>query len=448
MDDLRERLALLADEAPRRDARDADELWGRGRAYGRRRRLAAGAATLLVVAGGVGVTAAFGLGLPGVPLEVAAPVPADAAVLPDRVPDPPAWMVGTDDVGLPGRLSAVRVGERGGWFGVQTALAGVSAADGSMAWLDLPADAVVQEAAVSPDGRHVAFWTTGETTGRPADQDLPQTVGVAVWDAASGEVTRHDFATEHGLMTARLAWFDADTLVLRAFQLRGGYDDPMGSSSGAPAPWLRWDPAEGEPTELEVPDDVAELGGVPGDGTLVVEDLRSGTTSITDLTGRPLSRPFETPAVDPAQIVASPRLELLAAVPGSSNPAALAVAQIPRRSDLATVFADVPGGERSFEVLRWLDDRTVVVARRPGAVGLRPRTAIVAQDVVTGSRERLTTTAGYGPSVSFAHDLLAADVVTAPELRTVTDPRRLAAGGAALLVAGVGVLWWRRRAQP
>ena len=213
MTTLHDRLADLADEAPA--SLPDPGLWDRGRRYHRRRR----AGTLAVLGVAVLVLALLG----GIGRHRAAPPvqPATGSVgLPDRVWNPSPWLPTTD---RPGQLIAVTGAQRGSWTGMHPGVVGISATTGEYAFLDLPdAELDVSETPVlSPDGRRVAYWLTGETAGTPNTSRGPIT-GVAVLDTGTGDVSRHWIRTAHGLMPDFLAWADDETVVFSAGQIVGG----------------------------------------------------------------------------------------------------------------------------------------------------------------------------------------------------------------------------------
>lgn len=174
--DLRERLASLADDAPRR--LPADGLWRRGRRRHRVRQALVGAAVVLATVGGV-------TALQGLPGENAtAPVVQrdGEGHLPRHVyapRDPSA----TVDPRMVGPLAVLDVHP----FGVGSF--GVSAEDGRAAFLDLPQLRGAQPTAftaLSPDGTKVAVSLAREE----ASDGVPdQLTGWGVFDTVSGTYT-------------------------------------------------------------------------------------------------------------------------------------------------------------------------------------------------------------------------------------------------------------------
>jgi hypothetical protein len=108
----------------------------------------------------------------------------------------------------------------------------------------------------------------------------------------------------------------------------------------------------------------------------------------------------------------------------------------------------VPGSKRTFAVLEWLDEDTLVTWRATEA-GL-PRSDLARVAVASGRSEELVRLPEYGWGIfQFATDLLDAPSVHAEEPPSPLDPRitaGLAVGTA--LAAGVALLLWRRRVRP
>ena len=441
MTTLHDRLADLADEAP--TSLPAPGLWDRGRRYHRRRR----AGTLAIVAAALVVLVLLG----GVSWQRSAPEPAPAAGhvgLPDRVWTPSPWLPNTD---APGRLIAVTTSDRGSWKGMHPGVVGISATTGEYAFLDLP-DAELDHldtAAVSPDGRRVAYWITGETTGTPNSASGPVT-GVAVFDADTGGVSRHWIRTAHGVYLDFLAWADPETVVFSAGQIRGGDDaSDMAQSSGRVGRVMSWSPgSEPEPVPGVAPG--ASLIGA-SHGRIVVDTGSSEpgrTYRLIDLTspsrGRFLGIPGISGSVNGLPFVALDASgRRIALVPGHRNPNRV-------RAGLVGDLHEVPNSRATWGVLDWLDARTIVTLRRTGNPP-EEGSGLFRVSVSSGeSRELVRFVAdSFGGGWQFATDLLDAPSVHAEQPPSPMDPRwtaGLAAG--AVLAAGVALVLWRRRVRP
>ncbi|WP_172210756.1 hypothetical protein [Nocardioides sp. zg-DK7169] len=438
------RLRDLAEEAPR--ALPDPALWDRGRRYARLRR----GGTAAVAALGVLAVVAVG----AVSWQRAAPpaqlAPASApAAMPDRLYDPSPWLTGTEEEGPLGQLAAIIPAERGSWTGKETEIVGVSATTGEYRFLDLPRQADVG-VALSPDGRHVAYWATGETTESPNLRDggaLPP-AGVAIYDSVTGRVELHDIATAHGLMASDLVWADLSTLLVNYAQYRGGEGDPdMDRSLGRNVPWqvLR---LGGELRELGSPLDDGDVWG-GGDGVVVM----SGS-------GRNVGRWLVDPArprqpqrlrLDRGSFVpprVSPDRRRIAGVPGNRAPNRLAVADL--SGDGRSAFEPVPGSRRTLEVIAWNDEEHVVVLRHDrDEVGMYYVTVVETAVESGEQRDLVVVPPDLANSPQFALDLLGGPIVEAVEPPDPMDPRVVVGlSGGAVVAAGAGILVWRRRVQP
>jgi len=438
------RLRDLAEDAP--GALPEPALWDRGRRYARLRRRGTAAVAAL------GVLAVVAVG--AVSWQRAAPpaelAPASApAAMPDELFVPSPWLPGTEEAGPLGQLAAIIPADRGGWTGDEMGLVGISATTGEYRFLDLPGDAD-EAVALSPDGRHLAYWATGETTGSPnrGDGDSAPVTGVALYDTVSGEVERHDVRTEQGLMTSDLVWADPATLLVGYAQYVGGEGDPgMDQSSGRNVPWqvLR---LGGELRELGSPfDDGYVWGG--GDGVMVMSG--SGLNDGRWLLDPSRPRHPQQLRLDRASFVAprvGPDRTRIAGVPGNRAPNWLAVADL--SGDRRAAFQPVPDSRRTLEVLVWNDNEHVVVLRHDrDEVGMYHVT-VVETDVESGEqRDLVVVPPDLANSPQFALDLLGGPIVEAVEPPDPVDPRAVVAlSGGAVLAAAAGIVVWRRRVQP
>ena len=161
--------------------------------------------------------------------------------LPDVVREPGDWEPAFD--GPPGPLAAVGIGTRAGLLTTRTAWWGVSGMTGEARFLDLPDAAVgVGSPALSEDGRRLAYWSTGPTTGEPLiDGDYDPAVGVAVLDLVTGDVRRWDTSTPHGLMTAGLAWAGDVLWWVGGDYATGGTEEERRGESSARVAAHTWD---------------------------------------------------------------------------------------------------------------------------------------------------------------------------------------------------------------
>ncbi|MBF4160993.1 hypothetical protein [Nocardioides acrostichi] len=443
MSTLHERLEALADDAPSGGLDPA--LYDRARRYHRRRR----AGTALVVAAAVlGVLGIAG----GAHLQTRADVqpaaPSAAAAVPERLYAPSPWLSGTDDDGPLGRIAVLMTDqERKSWISADhEAVVGISATTGEYRFLDLPDDAG-QGWALSPDGRRVAFWITGATTGTAntqAGQALPVT-GLAVYDADTGGVLRYPVETAHGLMVDRnssLAWADADHLVFSFSQWRGG-DGASGeraSMSGPGAPLSVWKVGAEAPRTIDPETVSSEVEATNGRGEVLVGDyayaVSDGSRHRLRTPGRSMTR---SSALSPSGgLVAYPR--------GNGNPAPIVIVG---HAGNRVVDSSVPGNDETFSVFAWLDAGHLLAEEY--APQSRYRTDLYRVNIRTGVSQRVVRLAGPGNfrySGQLATDLLDAGFVARPAPPTPWDPRTVAGAVAALIAAACVVLvLWRRRVR-
>ncbi len=448
--DVVDRLERLAARAPVAPA-DPDLLWSRGRRR-QGRRVAASLAG--VAAAGVLATAVTPVALERLDRPVAAA--STRMVLPDVLRTPGSWEPAFP--ATPVRLSAVGVGERSGLLSSTPSLWGVSAATGETRWLDLPdlvpASHVPPE--LSADGRRVAYWVTGPTSGEPLGnggptrrgetEEVTPVVGVAVLDLATGAVVRWEIASEHGLSVNGLAWA-GDVLWWR-----GGPLTSLGQgATSAELATYTWDVTTDERLEVE-----GEAGGA-GLTLSRAGDAPGGFVT--------LPRTFRLDRVTGARATGSSRVELPAGTPSSAGltdpemapdgatVAALVLAN-PTMYDATdehdlvvgtraggVLTLQTVGGVRAQSVLGWRSPTEVVVSS-PTAVddGLSTGQQVWVVDVTTGERTELLDVAGALPD-SVAAEAWAADVVDAPGAPFAPDPRVVGLGGMVVLVFCVSL--WR-----
>ncbi|GAB2871890.1 hypothetical protein [Nocardioides pacificus] len=449
-DQLTEQLAELADEAPL--ARLAPELWDRGRRYQRLRR----GGTVLIAA-----AACLALVLLGTVVERrdADPTPAPAGGpigLPDRIFSPSPWLPGTDDAGPLGQLIAVVQAERGGWWGATPGAVGISATTGEYRFLDLPDHARATDVALAPDGRHVAYWTSGRTTRSPHSLEEDLVTGLAVLDTTSEEVARHPLRSEHGFVGESLLWTDTDDLVFAAAEALAGVDAPE-EEQGA---YLFSVPQVWSPTgdlvdgPRVVPDYTGgDLGGKDSSGRLLLEG-KAGRHRVVDpwqgQVATIVAPQLQFPVVDPTgeRVAGIHRGPGGYVVPGKMTAATLGPPSVAPDGPTRTArLTRIPGNRNTYAVLGWTSPQHAAAlqlsAREEGGI-------ILAEvDVRDGARRILTRVDnGAGPA-SFATDLLTAPVVDAQKPPAPMDPRWVAALATLGVLAGVGgIIWWRRRVRP
>lgn len=459
---LLDQLAALADDRPAPPP-PPGLLWERGRRWQRARRR--GTTLLLVTA------AALALGLAGLSWERSRPpvaaTPYGVAVgLPDRVHDDVSPWLPSGTPGSP--LIAVRQADRGGWRGTEQAVVGISATTGEYLFLELPQDAG-QGFALSPDGRHVAYWLTGTPSDDPhtAGGQQATVTGLAVLDATTGEVARHDVPTRHGLAPEGLLWADGETLLAGYLHHQGG-DPPGGLGEDPEADLAAMTSADEESLIWRLGSDAAPLPmparprwSVVGsfteaagdllliaDGRPLLLDLRSGRSSRFGLR----SSSGSTGSAGSSAALREDGVYAQVGGPGlvSRSPNKVTTARIGLEGGPRDVQV-VPGTGRTYQVLGWRDDETLVVVRGEG--GQWPAADSVrmeAVDVRTGESDVLVrydaqTDLGW----TWAGALLDADPVPGREPPRPLDPRVLWGGLLGIAVLTIAALWgWRRRVRP
>jgi hypothetical protein len=439
MTTLHDRLADLAEEAPQ--GLPAPDLWGRGRRLDRRRRVGTGviaAAACLALVAIVGVTWHRSGAMP----EPAAP-PDGQPGLPSRLFTPSPWLPGTMEGGPLGSLAVVVGADRGSWTGTEEGLVGVSATTGEYRFLDLP-DRTAGDVALSPDGRKVAYWTTGGTTGSP--QGDRSVTGLAVYDTTNGDLRRADIDTEHGLAPNALLWADDGDLVLDYGQYRGGAGDDLDDqSSSTPYEQFRWQLDQEAPAPLPLPRGTANADIVgAGRGRVVLSDSRTYWNYDPD------ELSWAWPMLRDATVATStqPVFEIsfrFAAVRGSQNPNSVVVGEATGKGGARTRV--VPDSQGTYEVLGWAAGH-VVVERKDGD---RERARIDSVDVDTGEHVELVRLASADDvrNLQLATDLFDDPTIAGVEPPDPVDPRTVTGLLGLTAIAGIGgVVVWRRRVRP
>ncbi len=456
MSTLEDQLADLAEAAPR--AVPDPGLYDRARRFHRRRR----AGTALVAAVALLVVGALtGLSWQSGRPEAGPAVAPSGAAVPDRLFAPSGWLSGTDADGPLGRLAAVVPAQRHHWSGSEPGYAGVSAATGTYRFLDLPgavADAPFPQltagdaVSLSPDGEHVAYWTTGPRTGT-APVGVTRTVGgVAVYDTGTGEVRRHAIPSAHGLWGESLAWSDADTLVVFTSVSLGGAGDPESDQTAArQQDVLVWRMDQPQPQTL-AGTDVLSLWGAAGEGTVPVGVAARSFGLLDPRAGSPVrvvrldQRLGTGPAVDPT----GTRIAAVRSRNGGGAPDSVVVGDLRdgRRVDLRVL----PGSERTLQVLGWTDATHLLAVRSvPSPRSGDPRdlvAAVVSMDSGTGASRTLVELAPSG-GAQVSTDLLARPTVPAVEPPHPWDPRLVTALAVVTLLVAAAVAVRRRiRVRP
>jgi hypothetical protein len=365
-------------------------------------------------------------------------------------------MPGTSDDPL-GTLAAIVPAERATWSGREDGLVGVSATSGAYRFLDLPraVPGELDDAALSPDGRRVAYWTTGDTRLSPNTASGSIT-GVAVYDSTSGDTARHDVETDHGLSADGLVWIDEQTLLLAYGQFVGGDEDaPVDQSSSRNGPWRTWRVGDEAPQRTSIAvgqtvDDTAEgrvLLGFGSNGHVVTDAEESS---------RRVFKIREDLSVSPVVDASGLQVAVVSgeSQPGWSgtNPNRVRVGRLPapgQGPDRALVMRELPGSENTFDVVAWADDRHVVMLQAADESSWNSPDLVVV-DVSTGEKRVLTRSAERRTNVlsdHYATDLFSRPPIAAPEPPHPWDPRVSTGLATAVLLAGVATLIvWRRRA--
>ena len=441
---LLEGLRDLADTAPRPEPDPG--LWDVARRYHRRRRAGSlGIAVAMVLA----VVGILGVGWQRAGDEPQPAAPGTAPALPTRLVTPSPWLPGTDDAGPLGPLALVLRAERGGWTGTEPSYAGISALTGEYRFLDLPDLADIDhEVALAPDGRHLAYWYAGRTTGAPHDVSGRPVAGVAVYETSTGEVRRLPVTTAHGLDPLDLLWADPERVVFGANRWLGaGGDGPLGPMTSDNVGLRVWEPASGRsPEDLLDAKTYFWVEASNGAGTLLV-GLDSGHGVLDLDSPEKLNEIGEGPDANSSTAPRStPR------GPGSPGPGAPAVPTwcgsggSPRVGVVDRTV--VPDSPRTFRVLAWLDDDQwrwcIGWGRRRS--GLRSAGSTVRTGATS---EIMTLPSGPAGGVRLATGLLATPSVDRPLPPRPIDPRLLTGLSVGVVLAGLAaILRWRRRVRP
>jgi hypothetical protein len=436
---LHDRLADLAGDAPR--GGPVPDLWDRAVRHHRVRR----AGTVAIAA--VAVLALVALGALDWWRARPEPAPAGSApALPTRIWMPDKWLPGTDDAGPLGQLAALQWAVRGSWTGDEAGYAGISAATGEYRFLDLP-DAVLEgpgPVALSPDGRHVAYWFTGDTAKSPNSGSGP-VVGVAVYDTTTGEVVRAAIPTEHGLSVDAVAWLDERRVVFTYGHWDGGDGDPeMDQSSGTTVPGIQvWDFQAGtEPARL--PGSRAVDSGIEYAGEGRVVTSANGWVVVVGPGGSRLPTLVATGHQEGASAI-DRDADRVAWPGGAANPSSVLISPL---GEGAFRRLAVPGTRKTYRLAGWPDPRHVAAVQRVGDG--YDRTVLRLVDVATGeATEVLRYPVGSnGYATHLATDLLRTPSVQRPRPPDPLDPRKLTGAAVAVVLGALlAVVAWRRRVR-
>lgn len=442
--DVVDRLERLAAHSPD-GCIDPDVVWTQGR---RRQRVRMGAVVAALVVVGLLGTTVTPL-LVGRAQRVEPADPADRMVLPDVIREPGGWEPAFGSA--PGRLSAVGIGTRSGLLSDRTALWGVSAATGESRFLDLPDVALDSPtAALSADGRRLAYWFTDEDveahpgTREPGGTAPLPAAGVAVVDLGSGDIERWDGETSHGLFTEGLAWA-GDVLWWSAGLLPIGED-------GIRRRTHTWDVRTDQRRVVEKGTAARDLflstvGPAPGgfvvDGYRLLDVVQGDHVARTVRLDTEIGGRYGGPALSPdgARVAAVlPFVRDRDGVGGEEAPVAVSRAD-GRRTDFTRV-----GDVSSSAVLGWRSENEVVIETRRDDVGVYAASVV---RVDTGEVAPLVEFRDEWGVPSFAADAWSADVIQAPRAPWAPDPRLVGLG----LVVAALVVWrilraWRRRGHP
>lgn len=378
--------------------------------------------------------------------------------MPDRVWRPSPWLPGTDAAGELGALTALLPTERGGWLGNHPGIVGLAAATGEYRFLDLPGYAG-EGCALSSDGRRVAYWAWGTSSGQPHDRAGAVTA-IAVYDTVTGAVQRAEIATVHGIDPSDIAFVDPDTVVAFMWQHKGGYGSSVDDQSFSfDAPPLVWHLDRPEAEELSL---VSEADGLmaAGDGRLWLGGARGKRTFLMsmaesgDQSTRVVLMPFTgngtvgnaSPGVissrgDRLAVMGSPHARLDA-------PAPITVYFLTAGRPCCQM-SRVPLSRNTWAVTGWLPDGDLVVLGTDlsAKLGGSSPAHLYSLDVETGARRELVTFDGDVWSASdwiWATGLLGSRAAAGVRPPSPWDPR-VTTGLVLVVVLGAALVVRRLR---
>ncbi len=287
--------------------------------------------------------------------------------------------------------------------------------------------------ALSPDGRWVAYYVTGETSLQPYLGQGDPVVGVALYDTVTGETRRTVLETEHGLSVDGLVWV-GDTLVTEYGQITDFSDD--GGSMGANiVGFLRWDAATGDlDPDVSRKDYPSLYLSAPGpDGTLVVRTEGCGFSlmspdGLTERLGKLDVRCEGQVFVSPGGLRAASTLDVDGPARKTGKPSPIVVADVTGPDAGVTRELD---DDLVDAVVGWADDTHLLVAMvRDADQSLR----YLSVDVVTGERTEVLERPLGGSSSRPRSPAMPLPALGSPH-PTRTSPRTPA-------TSGDSVPWW------
>ena len=326
-----------------------------------------------------------------------------------------------------------------------------SPATGDYRFLDLPDAVLIDDAALSPDGRRIAFSGHGSDVGDGEHAEAGgegAVAGVAVYDTRTEEIVRHDFATEHGLSPSSLAWVAPSALVIRHLQRPRRRRRPRdGTGKRQRRVLVAMGRLAGRAPAVAFAQQIGgDDWGAPSNGRVAVGNLDDvfvvdGSSSRAVERGSRLNYSVGRYAV-------SPDGTRIAGIWGNNrmpNDVAILTVSPAGKRDLARLDE----ADLSFEVEGWRDEAHVVVTRRSEAVREGLGMSVYAVDSTSGSAVTVILPEGWFNGVQWAPDLLSAPVVDRPAPPTPLDPRLVRGLAALTLLAAGFALWrWRRRVAP